>query len=136
MATPLGATREGPFDGSLNPDTCAPAAPEGPRAAPSYLGTYAADRQAALEPLSVEPARRRPHDRFIIGGAQNPPPFPWGANVFFWGHLAAQGPPQFHASAPPTLHRSRVTIAALPACPARRPFDAPARATPLASDRE
>ena len=38
----------------------------------SYLGTYAADRQAALEALFIEPARRRPDRRFLIGGAQYP----------------------------------------------------------------
>lgn len=67
----LGAKRVAPLYGSVDPDHYQPAVPEGPRAALSYLGTYAADRQAAFETLFVEPARRRPHDRFMIGGAQS-----------------------------------------------------------------
>ena len=79
----LGAKRVAPLYGSVDPDHYRPAAPEGPRAALSYLGTYAADRRAALETLFIEPARRRPNDRFIIGGAQYPPDFPWGATCIF-----------------------------------------------------
>ena len=33
-----------------------------------YLGTYAPDRQPALERLLIEPARRLPHCRFVVGG--------------------------------------------------------------------
>jgi spore maturation protein CgeB len=79
----LGAKMVMPLYGSVDPDHYQPAAPEGPRAALSYLGTYAADRQAALETLLVEPARRRPDARFVIGGAQYPADFPWAGNIFF-----------------------------------------------------
>ena len=58
----------------------------------SYLGTYAEDRQAALEALFVEPARRRPHGRFVIGGAQYPTDFPWAQNIFFVRHLPPAEP--------------------------------------------
>jgi spore maturation protein CgeB len=130
----LGAKRVAPLYGSVDPDRYRPATPEGPRAALSYLGTYAADRQAALETLFVEPARRRLHDRFIIGGAQYPADFPWGANVFFWRHVAAHEHPRFYASARSTLNVTRRAMAALGWCPSGRLFEAAACGTPIVSD--
>ena len=38
----------------------------------SYLGTFAADRQAAVEELFVAPARQLPECRFVLGGAAIP----------------------------------------------------------------
>jgi spore maturation protein CgeB len=130
----LGAKRVAPLYGSVDPDHYRPAAPDGPRAALSYLGTYAADRQAALETLFVEPARRRPHDRFIIGGAQYPADFPWGRNLFFWRHVAAHEHPKFYASARSTLNVTRQAMAALGWCPSGRLFEAAACGTPIVSD--
>jgi spore maturation protein CgeB len=130
----LGAKRVAPLYGSVDPDHYRPAAPGGPRAALSYLGTYAADRRAALETLFIEPARRRPNDRFIIGGAQYPPDFPWGANVFFWRHVAAHEHPKFYASARSTLNVTRQAMAALGWCPSGRLFEAAACAAPIVSD--
>ena len=57
--------------------------PPGPRAALSYLGTYAADRQDKLDALLLEPARRRPDWRFVIGGAQYPQDFAWTRQHLF-----------------------------------------------------
>ena len=80
----LGAKRVSPLYGSVDPDRYRPAAaPERRRAALSYLGTYADDRQDALNALLIEPARQRPQARFIIGGAQYPNDFPWTDNIFF-----------------------------------------------------
>ena len=108
--------------------------PRRQRGALSYLGTYADDRQAALETLFVEPARRRPHNRFIIGGAQYPADFPWAANVFFWRHVAAHQHPRFYASARSTLNVTRQAMAALGWCPSGRLFEAAACGTPIVSD--
>jgi spore maturation protein CgeB len=130
----LGAQRVAPLYGSVDPDRYCPAAPERSRAALSYLGTYAADRQAALETLFVEPARRRPHNRFMIGGAQYPADFPWGANVFFWRHVAAHEHPRFYASARSTLNVTRQAMAAFGWCPSGRLFEAAACGTPIVSD--
>ena len=130
----LGAKRIAPLYGSVDPDRYRPAAPEEPRAALSYLGTYAADRQTALEKLFVEPARRRQHDRFMIGGAQYPADFPWGANVFFWRHVAANEHPKFYASARSTLNVTRQAMAAFGWCPSGRLFEAAACGTPIVSD--
>jgi spore maturation protein CgeB len=130
----LGAKRVAPLYGSVDPDHYRPAAPEQPRAALSYLGTYAADRQTALEMLFVEPARRRPQDRFIIGGAQYPADFTWTRNIFFWRHVAAHQHPKFYASARWTLNVTRQAMAALGWCPSGRLFEAAACGTPIVSD--
>jgi spore maturation protein CgeB len=130
----LGAKRVVPLYGSVDPDQYQPAEPEGPRAALSYLGTYAGDRQAALEALFVEPARRRPHDHFVIGGAQYPNDFPWAGNVFFKRHVAARDHPRFYASARLTLNVTRQAMAAFGWCPSGRLFEAAACGTPIISD--
>ncbi len=130
----LGAKKVAPLYGSVDPDYYHPAASEGPRAALSYLGTYAADRQTALETLFVEPSRHRPHYRFIIGGAQYPADFPWAANVFFWRHVAACEHPRFYASARLTLNVTRRAMAEFGWCPSGRLFEAAACGTPIISD--
>ncbi len=61
LRTQLGARQVVPIYGSVDPALHQPVPPRaGRRALLSYLGTYAADRQAALEALFVEPARRLP----------------------------------------------------------------------------
>src|SRR5690606_25015846 len=65
----LGARVVAPLYGHVDPDVHHSVEPSARyRADLSYLGTYAADRQAVLERLFVEPARRRPQQRFLIGG--------------------------------------------------------------------
>lgn len=55
----LGAGRVAPPYGFVDPLVHRPATPlEHYRADLSYIGTYAADRQDALEALFIEPARR------------------------------------------------------------------------------
>jgi spore maturation protein CgeB len=130
----LGAKRVAPLYGSVDPDRYRPAAPEGPRAALSYLGTYAADRQTALEMLFVEPARRRPDARFVIGGAQYPADFPWAPNIIFRRNVAAPEHPGFYASARLTLNVTRQAMAAFGWCPSGRLFEAAACGTPIISD--
>jgi spore maturation protein CgeB len=131
----LGARRVAPLYGSVDPHHYRPvSAPEGPLAALSYLGTYADDRQAALEALFVEPARRRPDARFVIGGAQYPATFPWADNIFFFRHLPSHQHPQFYASARLTLNVTRQAMAALGWCPSGRIFEAAACGAPIISD--
>src|SRR5436853_112428 len=43
----------------------------------TYLGTYSADRQAALERLLIEPARRVPQLKFCVAGPQYPQSIDW-----------------------------------------------------------
>ena len=131
----LGARLVAPLYGCVDPEHYRPApAPEAGRAALSYLGTYAEDRQAALEELFVEPARRRPHDRFAIGGAQYPAWFPWSDNIFFLGHVAPPEHPRFYASARLTLNVTRQAMAQSGWCPSGRLFEAAACGTPIVTD--
>ena len=93
LQTRLGARAVAALYGWVDPETHAPARLQKDfRSTLSYLGTYAADRQPALEELFVRPARQLSHERFVIGGAQYPDNFPWSENIFFVRHL----PPALH----------------------------------------
>ncbi len=131
----LGARRVAPLYGSVDPAVHRPAAPAPQyRADLSYLGTFAADRQAALERLFIAPAHRRPQQRFLIGGAQYPADFPWGANIFFVRHLPPAEHPAFYASGRLTLNVTRAAMARMGYCPSGRLFEAAACGVPILSD--
>ena len=131
----LGARRAAPLYGSVDPGTHRPAAPAAQyRADLSYLGTYAEDRQAALEALLVEPARRAPGRRFLIGGAQYPADFPWTPNIHFVRHLPPVEHPAFFSSSPMTLNVTRAAMARMGWCPSGRLFEAAACGTAIVSD--
>src|SRR5256886_11715757 len=84
----LGARNVAPLYGSADPDLHQPVALNPHYFSHlSYLGTYAPDRQAALERLFLEPARRSPERKFLIGGALYPEEFPWSNNVWFVRHV-------------------------------------------------
>jgi spore maturation protein CgeB len=131
----LGARRVAPLYGSVDPEAHRPADPMPDfQGDVSYLGTYAADRQEALEQLFLQPARRLPAKRFVIGGAQYPVDFPWGDNVFFVRHLPPADHPAFYASSPLTLNVTRAAMAGMGYCPSGRLFEAAACGTALLSD--
>jgi spore maturation protein CgeB len=100
----------------------------------SYMGTYAADRQPTLEQLLVEPARRLPERRFLIGGAQYPEAFPWTDNIFFVRHLPPGEHPAFYSSSRLTLNITRAAMAGMGYCPSGRLFEAAACGAPILSD--
>ena len=132
----LGARKVAPLYGSVDPDLYQRVSPnEYYRADFSYLGTYAADRQEALERLFIEPARRRPGERFLIGGAQYPQGFPWADNIFFVRHLPPPEHPSFFSSSRVTLNVTRDTMKTMGWCPSGRLFEASACGTPTISDR-
>ena len=131
----LGARRVAPLYGSVDPEVHCPAAPHPDfRGDLSYLGTYAADRQAALDRLLLEPARRLPDKRFVIAGAQYPEDFPWQPNVYFVRHLPPGDHPAFYAAAPLTLNVTRAAMARMGWCPSGRLFEAAACGTAALSD--
>jgi spore maturation protein CgeB len=135
LRTGLGARRVAPLYGSVDPEAHRPVPPaEQYRADLSYLGTYAADRQPMLERLFVEPARRRPGRRFVIGGAQYPPDFPWAPNIWFVRHMPPPEHPAFFSSSRLTLNVTRRAMAEMGWCPSGRLFEAAACGTPLLSD--
>ena len=135
LTTRLGARRAVPLYGHVDPEVHRPRPPrEAYAGALSYLGTYAADRQQAVERLLIAPARARPELRFVIGGAQYPQDFPWGPNVFFVRHLPPEEHAAFFASSRLTLNVTRAAMAAMGWCPSGRLFEAAACGAPIASD--
>lgn len=131
----LGARRVAPLYGHVDPDVHRPTAPQSQYVADlSYLGTYAGDRQERLEALFIAPAAQRPHQRFVLGGAQYPQDFPWHPNIFFVRHLPPAEHPAFYASSRLTLNVTRAAMARMGWCPSGRLFEAAACATPVISD--
>lgn len=131
----LGARRVAPLYGSVDPESHAPAQPSPEFAAAlSYLGTYAADRQAALETLLLEPARKLPSEAFLIAGAQYPQPEAWPANVRLRGHVPPQQHSSFYSSARLNLSITRAAMARMGYCPSGRLFEAAACAAPVLTD--
>jgi spore maturation protein CgeB len=131
----LGAKRVAPLYGGVDPAVHQPARPRPQYAADlSYLGTYAEDRQQALTTLFVEPARRRPDRRFVIGGAQYPQEFPWAPNIWFVRHLPPAEHPAFYSSSRLTLNVTRGAMAEMGFCPSGRLFEAAACGAPVLSD--
>jgi spore maturation protein CgeB len=131
----LGARRVAPLYGHVDPDVHRPSAPQDRYSADlSYLGTYAADRQYTLESLFIEPARRRPRRRFVLGGSGYPQDFPWSDNIWFVRHVAPPEHPPFFSSSRLTLNVTRRDMAAMGYCPSGRLFEAAACGTPVLSD--
>ncbi len=131
----LGARAVAPLYGSVDPETHRPATPEPERVFDlSYLGTFAADRQGALEQLLVEPARRRPASRFAIAGSMYPEPFPWQSNIYYLAHMPPPDHPMFYGSSRWTLNITRGPMAEMGYCPSGRLFEAAACGTPIVSD--
>lgn len=131
----LRARRVAPLYGHVDPSVHWPAEPSSQyRADLSYLGTYAADRQPALEALLVAPARTRPDQRFLIGGALYPQDFPWTPNIFFVRHMAPAEHARFFCSSRLTLNVTRRAMAEMGWCPSGRLFEAAACGTAVLSD--
>ncbi len=135
LRTQLGARRVVPLYGSADAAQHFPVAPVARyRAALSYIGTYAADRQATLERLLVAPARARPEARFVIAGAQYPQDFPWAPNIWFVRHLPPAEHPAFYSSSRLTLNVTRAAMARMGWCPSGRLFEAAACGAAILSD--
>jgi spore maturation protein CgeB len=105
-----------------------------PRHALSYLGTWAQDREAALDALFFGPARALPERRFLLGGAQYPDTSRWPRNVEHVQHVPPPEHGAFYASARLTLNVTRRVMARLGHCPSARIFEAAACGTPVLSD--
>jgi spore maturation protein CgeB len=135
LCTRLGARRVAPLYGSVDPAAHRPVTPISRYQADlSYLGTYAHDRQDALERLFIEPARRMPTRRFVIGGALYPSDFPWTHNMWFLSHVSPPEHPLFYSSSALTLSVTRMAMAQMGYCPSGRLFEAAACGTPVVTD--
>lgn len=131
----LGARRVAPLYGSVDPSVHRAAAPRDDFAADlSYLGTYAEDRNRALQTLFVDAARRLPERRFIIGGSLYEASFPWQPNIKYVRHVPPPDHPPFYCSSRLTLSVTRGAMAAMGYCPSGRLFEAAACRVPVLSD--
>jgi spore maturation protein CgeB len=131
----LGARLVAPLYGWVDPELHRPAQPHTEfRGELSYLGTFAADRQPALEELFVKPARATVERRFVIGGAQYPDSFPWSDNIYFVRHLPPVLHPAFFCSCRATLNITRYAMALYGYCPSGRLFEAAACGAPILTD--
>lgn len=135
LRSDLRAHRVRALYGHVDPDAHHPVDPVPQyRAVLSWLGTYAADRQAMLEELFVAPARLCPEQKFLIGGAQYPEHFPWSQNVYFVYHLPPQEHASFFSSSRLTLNVTREPMARMGWCPSGRLFEAAACGAAVLSD--
>jgi spore maturation protein CgeB len=100
-----------------------------------YLGTYAEDRQPALQRLLIEPARRMPDRRFVVAGPQYPASIDWPANVERIDHLPPSEHAQFYCRQRFTLNVTRADMIRTGWSPSVRLFEAAACGTPIISDR-
>jgi spore maturation protein CgeB len=131
----LGAKRAMPLYGGVDPELHRPATRAPIYAGDlSYLGTYAEDRQEALGELFLEPARRLSSHRFVIGGAQYPPDFPWLPNVWHVHHVAPRAHAAFYSSSRFTLNVTRRAMRQMGFCPSARLFEAAACGAPVVTD--
>jgi spore maturation protein CgeB len=131
----LGACRVAPLYGHVDPEVHRPVEPIAHYGSDlSYLGTYASDRQEALQRFFIDPAERRPEQRFLIGGAQYPADFPWQPNIHFVRHLPPGEHPAFFSSSRLTLNVTRQAMAQMGWCPSGRLFEASACGVPVLSD--
>jgi nucleoside-diphosphate-sugar epimerase/spore maturation protein CgeB len=101
----------------------------------SYLGTYSPDRQAVLEKLLIEPARRCRARRFVVAGPQYPADIDWPANVERIEHVPPADHPAFYAASRFTLNVTRADMVKAGWSPSVRLFEAGACGTPIISDR-
>lgn len=135
LKTRLGAQRVAPLYGSVDPAIHRPVpAMTMYQSDLSYLGTYAEDRQAALETLFIEPARQLPERRFVIGGSKYPETFPWTNNIYYLMHVPPQEHAAFYCSSMLTLNVTRRAMAQMGYCPSGRLFEAAACGVPILSD--
>lgn len=131
----LNARKVAPLYGCVDPELHQPVPKSGHYEADlSYLGTYAADRQRILKELFLDPATQLPNRKFLVGGAQYPPDFPWKENVWFVRHVPPGEHPAFYCSSRATLNVTRSAMASFGYCPSGRLFEAAACATPIVSD--
>jgi spore maturation protein CgeB len=101
----------------------------------SYLGTFASDRQQALERLLIQPARTLTEDRFIIAGSLYPENFPWTSNIFFVRHLPPSEHGKFYSSSNFSLNITRKSMADSGYCPSGRLFEAASCQAAIITDR-
>jgi len=100
----------------------------------AYLGTYAADRQPALEDLLLTVARQNTHRAFVVAGPLYPASITWPANVERIEHLPASQHRAFYNSQKFALNLTRRDMVRMGYSPSVRLFEAAACGTPIVTD--
>lgn len=100
----------------------------------SYMGTYAADRQAKLEELLLRPAMQLPDAKFIVAGPQYPKTIHWTRNVRRITHLNPRWHARFYSSSRLTLNVTRREMVMAGYSPSVRLFEAAACGAAIVSD--
>ncbi len=135
LKTRFGARRALPFFCSVDPDLYHPVAARPEFACDlSYLGTYAADRQAKLMEYGNAPAAILPAQRFLVAGPQYPEGTAWQPNVARLIHIPPPDHPAFYSSSRFTLNLTRDDMVAAGHSPSVRLFEASACGTAILSD--
>jgi spore maturation protein CgeB len=100
----------------------------------SYMGTYAADRQAKLEELLVRPAMQSPDKHFIVAGPQYPKDIAWAKNIRRIVHLNPRWHARFYSSSRLNLNVTRREMVMAGYSPSVRLFEAAACGAAIVSD--
>jgi spore maturation protein CgeB len=124
-----------PFYCSVDPDLYRPTPCRNEyRCDLSYLGTYAADRQAKLMQLLCGAAKLLPERRFIVAGSKYPNGIAWGTQVDRMIHISPPEHPAFYCSSRFTLNLTRKDMVAAGYSPSVRLFEASACGAAIMSD--
>ena len=100
----------------------------------SFMGTYAADRAAAIRDLFMAPAERLPEQEFLLAGSMYPGEWTWPDGMKRVDHIAPSEHPALYSSSRATLNLTRKEMAQSGYCPSGRFFEASACGTPLLTD--
>ena len=100
----------------------------------SYMGTYAADRQAKLEELFFAPARTLRNKEFLLAGPQYPPEMALPKNVRRIIHLEPEFHAHFYCSSRFTLNLTRRDMVEAGYSPSVRLFEAAGCGAAIISD--
>jgi spore maturation protein CgeB len=99
----------------------------------SYAGTYAVDRQPAVEEMLFAPARALPTERFFLAGAQYPP-MDLPPNVTHEIHVYQRDHAAMYCSSRATLNLTRQSMRKYGWSPSTRMFEAGASGACIISD--
>lgn len=134
IETHYGAQRARPLYCSVDPELYYPEPEIEPVYDLGYIGTYAEDRQPALNELLIEPARALPQRRFILAGPQYPLNIDWPDNIRRLDHVAPEHHRHFYANQRFTLNLTRQAMVKAGHSPSVRLFEAAACGIPIISD--
>jgi spore maturation protein CgeB len=100
----------------------------------AYLGTYASDRQSAVQRLLINVAEKHLHLRFAVAGPQYPENIRWPENIDRNSHLPASEHRRFYNSQKFTLNVTRRDMIRAGYSPSVRLFEAAACGVPILTD--